>query len=324
VPPQLQQTEGCEGLANTHVTVWDNTPGGTRPDCLGAAQLSDRRGTVWFCGSYAVVHPGYIIRNAPGPWGNAWIGYQYKAYRYDENLLISAPPWWPDADWITNITLDVQVQTGAASACGVVANPTAFVQAWSQGEVQLRLRNADWQDGAMLVRTLINGQTADSAWVTAGGGAFTWWTPTLDLAPWLSQDATLSLEVQSGEWVGCPSQTQWDVFARWNADGGECAWSWSAASTVDPPSPMAFTLSPPWPNPFNPVTHVKLSLPAAGPLRLEVFDLRGRLEAMVHDGPLPAGAHVFTLDGSAWPAGLHLLRVTHAGGVETRKLLLLK
>ena len=238
------------------------------------------------------------------------------------NLLISAPPRWPEADWSTFTSLDVQVQAGAASACGPVADPAAFLQDWSQGVVRLRLRTADWQDGAMLVRTRVNGQTADSAWVASGGGAFTWWTPTLDLSPWLGQDLELRLDVQQGQLVGNPPQ--WDAFARWNADGDECVWSWSAASVVDAPSPAALTLSPPWPNPFNPVTHVELTLPAAGPLRLEVFDLRGRLEAVVHDGPLPAGAHAFTLDGSAWPAGLHLLRVTHEGGVETRKLLLLK
>jgi len=94
VPAPLPQAPGCEGLSNTHVVVWDNTPGGTRPDCIGAPQFDDRRGTVHICGSIVQTHRGFIIRNNPGPWGQAWIGYQYKSYRYDDNFLSGGPPVW--------------------------------------------------------------------------------------------------------------------------------------------------------------------------------------------------------------------------------------
>jgi hypothetical protein len=322
VPPQLPQVTGCDGQSNTHVTVWDNTPGGERPDCLGAAQSSDRRGTLWFCGSVAIGHPGFLLRSAPGPWGSVHIGYMDQFRRFDENLLQGGPPYWPDVAWQDFYSIDVALETGPASECGAVADTSAFTGDWSRGDVRLRLRGVDYPGLLALVIARVNGQPMDSAWVQTTGGAFTWWTPTFSLGPWLTTPSTLALEVQRGQMVGWPPR--WEMLGRWNADGSECAWSWSAASSVTPASPAALSLTPPWPNPFNPVTHVELTLPAAGPLRLEVFDLRGRLEAVVHDGPLPAGSHSFTLDGAAWPAGLHLLRVTHAGGVETRKLLLLK
>jgi len=94
IPPAVAQAEGCEGLTNQHVTVWDNIPGGVRPDCMGAAQFDDRRGTIHICGSIVQTHRGFIIRNNPGPWGQAWIGYQYKNYRYDDNYLSGGPPVW--------------------------------------------------------------------------------------------------------------------------------------------------------------------------------------------------------------------------------------
>jgi|GEM_PF-2409159 len=94
VPLPSAQEELCEGLSYQHVTVWDNTAGGVRPDCLGAADLNDRRGTIHICGSIVQTHRGYIIRNPIGPWGNAWIGYQQKNYRYDDNFLSGGPPVW--------------------------------------------------------------------------------------------------------------------------------------------------------------------------------------------------------------------------------------
>ncbi|MFA7330100.1 MAG: hypothetical protein WC326_03395 [Candidatus Delongbacteria bacterium] len=94
VPTPAPQVEGCEGLSNTNVTVWDSAPGGARPDCIGAPDLDDRRGTIHICGSIVQTHRGFIIRNPVGPWGNAWIGYQQKNYRYDENYLSGGPPVW--------------------------------------------------------------------------------------------------------------------------------------------------------------------------------------------------------------------------------------
>lgn len=94
VPIPAAQVEGCYGNSNTEVTVWDNTVGGFRPDCLGASEFQDRRGTIHICGSIVQTHRGFIIRNPVGPWGNAVIGYHQKNYRYDDNYLAGGPPVW--------------------------------------------------------------------------------------------------------------------------------------------------------------------------------------------------------------------------------------
>jgi hypothetical protein len=93
-PAPTIHVEDCSGMANTHITVWDNTLGGARPDCIGANDLNDRRGTIHICGSIVQTHRGFIIRNPVGPWGQAWIGYQQKNYRYDDNYLAGGPPVW--------------------------------------------------------------------------------------------------------------------------------------------------------------------------------------------------------------------------------------
>lgn len=72
------------------------------------------------------------------------------------------------------------------------------------------------------------------------------------------------------------------------------------------------------PNPFNPTVNLEVSLPRAGPARLGVYDLRGRLVATLVDGVLEAGVldvawHGRDDAGRAMPSGIYLLRLEVAG-----------
>ena len=96
-----------------------------------------------------------------------------------------------------------------------------------------------------------------------------------------------------------------------------------------PDRPAAAALSAPWPNPANPSVSCRLRLPAAGAWRLTVHDLAGRLVAVLHDGPLAAGAHTVRWDGrtrggTAAPAGTYLLRAAGSGGVIARRFQLVR
>jgi hypothetical protein len=83
------------------------------------------------------------------------------------------------------------------------------------------------------------------------------------------------------------------------------------------------------PNPFNPQTAITFELPDAGRVRLEVFDVAGRLVATLHDGNLTPGRHRLDwdgLDGSgrALPTGTYFCRLTAGKKTLSRKMLLLK
>jgi len=83
------------------------------------------------------------------------------------------------------------------------------------------------------------------------------------------------------------------------------------------------------PNPFNPSTRIRFSLGASASVRLEVFDLRGRLAATLAAGERPAGTHSVEWDGRdergrALPAGVYLYRLSAGGTAITRKMVLLK
>ena len=58
---------------------------------------------------------------------------------------------------------------------------------------------------------------------------------------------------------------------------------------------MAF--EPNFPNPFNPTTTIALSLDRAQIVRLDIFDARGRLVRVLHDGALAAGRNELQWDG---------------------------
>ena len=78
------------------------------------------------------------------------------------------------------------------------------------------------------------------------------------------------------------------------------------------------------PNPFNPGTSLRYTLPSSQHVRLSVHDLLGREVAQLVNIELPAGEHEAWLDGQRFSSGLYIVRL-HAGEQLTQtKVLLLK
>jgi outer membrane protein assembly factor BamB len=88
--------------------------------------------------------------------------------------------------------------------------------------------------------------------------------------------------------------------------------------------PAAVTVKEPRPNPFNPSTIIEYSLPAPSRVKLEVFAVTGQKAAVLADGPVGAGTHSVTFDGSRYASGLYFYRFESAGTVRTGKMILLK
>ena len=88
--------------------------------------------------------------------------------------------------------------------------------------------------------------------------------------------------------------------------------------------PGGLELAPAAPNPFNPTTLLSYTLPQAGNLRLELFNLRGALVSTLASGPQTAGTHRLVFDGGGLASGLYLLRLESAGQARVQRLLLLK
>jgi len=77
-----------------------------------------------------------------------------------------------------------------------------------------------------------------------------------------------------------------------------------------------------FPNPTSGRFYVRYTLASPGPIRLDLFDVRGRLLRRLIDGPRSVGAHAESFDVNALAAGTYFVRLTASGhtdvGVLTR------
>jgi len=96
--------------------------------------------------------------------------------------------------------------------------------------------------------------------------------------------------------------------------------------------PSVFSTLPPYPNPFNPQTTVRLYVPeglAHERVDVAVFDLRGRRVRVLQGGVLPEGWHAFTWDGRdeagrAQASGVYVMRSVQGTSAANYKMTLVK
>ena len=85
-----------------------------------------------------------------------------------------------------------------------------------------------------------------------------------------------------------------------------------------------FALGNNYPNPFNPTTIVPFSLPEASPVSIKVYDMLGRIVAVLVDGPMSAGAHEVAFEASALPTGVYLIRMEAGSFTQIQRVTLMK
>ncbi|MCH8559060.1 MAG: T9SS type A sorting domain-containing protein [Balneolia bacterium] len=88
--------------------------------------------------------------------------------------------------------------------------------------------------------------------------------------------------------------------------------------------PSGLALLQNYPNPFNPTTNITYVLPQAEQVRLEVFDLTGRLMSTLVNEQVSAGTHTITFDAQHLASGVYIYRLQAGGMVISRKLTLIK
>jgi hypothetical protein len=88
--------------------------------------------------------------------------------------------------------------------------------------------------------------------------------------------------------------------------------------------PAEFSLSDNYPNPFNPATKIAYMLKDASEVKLEVFDIAGRLVATLADGHQNAGRHEVTFDAKSLASGIYFYRLRTAAFTQTKRMLLVK
>ncbi|MBN8570707.1 MAG: T9SS type A sorting domain-containing protein [Ignavibacteria bacterium] len=88
--------------------------------------------------------------------------------------------------------------------------------------------------------------------------------------------------------------------------------------------PDKFYLEQNYPNPFNPATVISFQLPAAGFVKLKVFDLLGREVANLLNENLSAGSYKYDFNASDLTSGIYFYKLETENFSETRKMVLVK
>ncbi|MBP6671967.1 MAG: aryl-sulfate sulfotransferase [Bacteroidetes bacterium] len=143
---------------------------------------------------------------------------------------------------------------------------------------------------------------------TENTGRFVWKVP----AAGVTTDSTYAIKVTSVLDSNIAASSP--VFSIEKVAGVE-----HEAVTVD-----RFELMQNFPNPFNPSTTIRFSVPAAQHVTVKVFDLLGKEMAVLVNEQLSQGRYSFTYHGDHTPSGIYFCRMEAGSFVSVKKIVLIK
>jgi len=88
--------------------------------------------------------------------------------------------------------------------------------------------------------------------------------------------------------------------------------------------PTKFSLAQNFPNPFNPSTKIKYSVPQRSNVTLKVYDILGNEIATLVNEEKDQGVYTVNFDANNLASGLYLYRIQAGSFIETKKMILLK
>jgi len=88
--------------------------------------------------------------------------------------------------------------------------------------------------------------------------------------------------------------------------------------------PTTFSISDPYPNPFNPITNIIFTLNHSTQVKAEIIDMNGKVVDTLINHKLMQGQHNISWESKSHSSGIYFVRIITEGLIETKKLLLLK
>jgi len=141
--------------------------------------------------------------------------------------------------------------------------------------------------------------------------------------------ADFSNENPQGAWTMKVSDEQFGALGTFNSWGLNLLVTSNDASPVETGLPAVTRLVGNSPNPFNPRTVISFELARSGPVRMDVYDLKGRRVRQLADRSYEAGRHDIVWDGrdnrgGETASGLYFFRMRTEDDVQTHKMLLVR
>ena len=98
---------------------------------------------------------------------------------------------------------------------------------------------------------------------------------------------------------------------------------------IDNTVPNTYTLGQNYPNPFNPTTTIKYTIPKAGNVKIEVYDITGRLVNTLVNSNQATGTYSVVWNGrnsagQSVGSGVYLYRIQANDFVSVKKMVMLK
>jgi len=88
--------------------------------------------------------------------------------------------------------------------------------------------------------------------------------------------------------------------------------------------PLNYNLSRNFPNPFNPCTTIRFTVPKTAHVSLDIYDARGRQVIRVLNKTMTAGEYTLNLDFQRLPSGIYYCRMTADGFRAVSKMIFMK
>ena len=124
--------------------------------------------------------------------------------------------------------------------------------------------------------------------------------------------------------------TSWAASYSTYGDGdmGTPGRAWNDTTTIaviaDDFLPVEVKLFPSYPNPFNPITNISLSIVNAAFIKVSIYDVNGRLVDNLYDSMITPGYHQLVWQATNNASGIYFVLLESGGQIKTQKLLLMK
>ncbi len=98
----------------------------------------------------------------------------------------------------------------------------------------------------------------------------------------------------------------------------------SGKPTMEIGEKYIFKLQNNYPNPFNPSTSIKFSVPSTGLVTLKVFDITGKEVSTLVEGNIEQGEHEVNFNATHLASGVYFYKLTSGSFTEVKKMILVK
>ena len=85
-----------------------------------------------------------------------------------------------------------------------------------------------------------------------------------------------------------------------------------------------FSISSPYPNPFNNKLTIPIEIKKYGNIRVEIFNISGQLLDVIHEGPMLKGNHELNWNANNYSSGLYIIQISLNNKTKHEKTILLK